>query len=232
MEFSSELIRGKIIRNYKNVILDIEIEERQIVPAFCFESENVKGFYDEGVDVYISKEPDSKRKVQYEVQLVNNLGGWVFVNPNYDEKLLIEAIKNGIVEGFENVSKISRVSKQDGLRYMKFKVLMIDGSEQYIDLYHIYRKEGGQVVFPSNLKLFERKALDEMQMLRQKGFGTIVILIVPRSDCLQVKFSWSYDQLAAAKIFDEAKNGLKFLCYGCKVSPDGISIDRKMEITH
>ena len=40
------------------------------------------------------------------------------------------------------------------------------------------------------------------------------------------------DPTSAAKIFDEAKNGLEFVCYGCKISKDGVSIANKLEILY
>ena len=57
-------------------------------------------------------------------------------------------------------------------------------------------------------------------------------MIVPRNDCIEAKFSWNLDPRAAAKIYDEAKNGLEFVCYGCKLDKNSVSIAEKMKILY
>ena len=65
-----------------------------------------------------------------------------------------------------------------------------------------------------------------------KGAETAVLLLATRMDCLAAKFSWEVNPIAAAKIYDEAKNGLKFFCYGCNIDNKSISITKKMKILY
>ena len=74
--------------------------------------------------------------------------------------------------------------------------------------------------------------IDEMKSKRQEGFETYVVMIVPREDCLKAKFVWNMNAKASAMLFEAAKNGLNFLCYGCKMTKNSIEIDRKMEIVY
>ena len=71
---------------------------------------------------------------------------------------------------------------------------------------------------------------EEMKKVRAQGYRTVVVLIVPRMDCLETLFSWTIDPISAARIYEEAKNGLEFVCYGCKLAKKSISISNKMNI--
>ncbi len=66
--------------------------------------------------------------------------------------------------------------------------------------------------------------------LRKKGHETYVFLIAPRIDTNSVKFVWNLDPIGAAKTYDEAKNGLKFVCYGCNLDINGIEISKRIRI--
>ena len=93
-------------------------------------------------------------------------------------------------------------------------------------------KIGDDVVFPSTINFFELEMFEELKRLRAKGADTYVFLIVPRNDCVQAKFVWNQDPIAAAKIYDEVQSGLKFCCYSCNVNQKSVSIAKKLKIVY
>lgn len=46
---------------------------------------------------------------------------------------------------------------------------------------------------------------EELAKLRRQGHKTVIFMLVPRQDCVEAKFSWNLDPVAAARIYDEAK---------------------------
>ncbi len=82
------------------------------------------------------------------------------------------------------------------------------------------------------VNFFELEMFEEMGYLRAKGYETYAFMIVPRADCQDIRFSWKYSPLAAAKIFDEAKNGLNFIGYGCNIDKKSVTLSHLMTIQY
>ena len=230
MEFAEKLIRGVITNNYKNLILDVQLRDDSIVSVFCSEYNGMKDIYTKGAEVFLSKTTDNRRRLKYECQIVNKGDGMVFVNPMYNEALFLEGIRKGIVNDFKGCAKMIRRRSDMSDKYNYFEFIAEDGTRTYVFLDNIYNKQGGYAVFPSGADFVTINLLNDMKELREKGVNTVIFKIVPRSDCLDVKFSWGMNQVAAAKVYDEAKSGLKFICYGCNVTTNSVEIDKKMKI--
>ena len=74
--------------------------------------------------------------------------------------------------------------------------------------------------------------LEELKKKLNEGAKACVFIIVPRQDCLSAKFLWNLNPVAAAAIFEAAKKGIDFVCYGCRIEKNRIEIDKKMEIIY
>ena len=125
-----------------------------------------------------------------------------------------------------------RVDGSFATRNINYELSNDAGEKCYVYLVGIYNKKGADVVFPTMLNFYEMELFDEMRRLREKGAETAAVLLVTRMDCLAAKFSWDVNPIAAAKIYDEAKNGLNFFCYGCNIDNKSISITKKMKILY
>ena len=124
------------------------------------------------------------------------------------------------------------IDLSEKINHIDFELSNDKGEKCYVFIANMYHKDKGSAIFPAQVSFFELQMFEEMHRLRRQGHKTKVFMIAPRQDCLDVRFSWSIDPVSAAKIFDEAKNGLEFICYGCKIDKKGISIGRKLNISY
>lgn len=232
MEFSDRLIRGEIVKSYKNLILDVRFREGNVVPVFCPEMDYMQSLYVPGTEVWVTKNRDQRRHLRYECQIVNSGGGLIMVNPNYADSLFLEAFEKGFIEELRDYEYADRVDGNFATRNINYVLTDDDGRKCYVYLVSIYNKKGPYVVFPSILNFYEMELFEELRQLRSKGHETAVILLTTRMDVMEAKFSWDINPMAAARIFDEAKNGLKFFCYGCNLDNKSISITKKMKILY
>lgn len=230
MEFGAELIRGEVVERYKRLIVDVKLQDGSVVSAFCSDDNLFPNLYVNGAEIWITKVPNQLRRLKYEVQIVNKGDGWVMVNQRDIPKLFAEAFKNRQMEDFVLYNKMRHLTVGDRLPHLDFELSNPD-EKCYVCLRPIYNKQDGKAVFPSKVSFLDMEMFEEMKSLRDKGFRTVVILVVPRMDCLETKFSWGIDPTSAAKIFEEAKNGLEFVCYSCKLDKKSISIADKMNIS-
>lgn len=232
MEFNDRLIRGVIVKSYKNLILDVKFREGNVVPVFCPEMDYMQSLYTPGTEVWVTKNRDQRRRLRYECQIINSGGGLIMVNPNYVDELFLEAFEKGLIEDLWEYKYADRVEGDFSTRNINFELSNDEGKKCYVYLISIYNKKGPYAVFPSTINFFEMELFDEFRQLRTQGHQTAVVLLTTRMDCVEAKFSWDINPMAAARIFDEAKNGLKFFCYGCNIDNKSISLTRKMKILY
>ena len=118
------------------------------------------------------------------------------------------------------------------LPHIDFELSNPQGEKCFVFVTNIYQKQGSSAVFPSEVNFFEFEMFEEMQQLRLKGFKTCVFMIVSRTDCYDIRFSWKLSPFAAGKIFEEAKNGLNFIGYGCNITKMSVTLSHNIPILY
>ncbi len=229
MDFNTDLIKAEVVGRYKRLIVDVKLRDDTVVPAFCSDDNLFPNLYVKGAEVWIAKIKSKFRKLRYEIYMVNKGDGLVMVNQRGNPKMFVEAFKNRVMEDFIQYSKIRHMVLADNLPHLDFELSNQD-EKCYVSLRPIYNKQDGRAVFPSKVNFLDMEMFEEMRRMRALGHRTVVVLIVPRIDCLETKFSWTIDPTSAAKIFEEAKSGLEFVSYGCNLDKKSITITNKMDI--
>ena len=233
MKFDEVLIGGEIIANYKNIIVDVLLDDGEKVAAFCPECNRGGRLYRLGARVLLGHSADKRRRVPFVCEMVDEGSGFVFVNYKYKNPLFAEAFKQGILDqDFGAYSYIREIKPGEELKYVNFELADDDGRKAYVYVVNVFNCQGGCAVFPSTINFFEIEMFEEMRKMRRFGHETFVFLMVPRGDCFQAKFVWSLDPVAAARFYDEGQDGLKFCCYRCVVDVAGVAVCEKVEILY
>ncbi len=230
MNIEKNLIRGEIVKRYNSLLMDVRLADGKIVSAFC-SSLKIGNICLSGNCVYLKEQP-RLRIVQYEIEFIGTKEGLILVNPTYKRRLFLEAFERGLIAELQDFSACRELSSSDALSYADFELTNKNHEKCVVFIENVYGKVGGYSAFPEGINFFEIEMFENLARLRKKGYRTIVFMIVPREDCAEAKFSWVLDPIAAAKIFDEAKNGLEFICYGCNVGTNNVTINRSMNILY
>lgn len=233
MEYKTQLITGTIKNIYKNIILDVELDDGNLCSAFCPEKDFKNQLYRPGGRVYLTRSGDIRRRVSHICQMVGRDNHLIFVNYKYKNTLFAEAFQKGVLQqDFGRYQYIREIKRGETLKCVNFELLNDAGERAYIYVVNIFNRQEDDVVFPSTINFFELEMFEEMRRLRENGSETFVCLLVPREDCQNARFVWGQDPIAAAKIYDEVKNGLKFCCYGCNVSETTVAVTEKKTILY
>ena len=233
MKFDDNLVSGEIVANYKNIIVDVVLDDGDEVSAFCPEQDFKNQLYKVGARVWLEPSAEKRRRVPFVCQLVDNGSGPIFVNYKYKNQMFLEAFKSGALDEVLGKYKyIREIQPREELKYVNFELIDGDHHQAFVYVVNIFNKQGTAVVFPSMINFFEIEMFAEMQKMRHQGAETIVFLMVPREDCAHIRFVWNQDPVAAAKIYDEVQNGLKFYGYRCEVSRQEVRLADKLEIMY
>lgn len=231
MDLNYELIKARVVNCYNSLIIDVKLSDDSIVPVFCASSEAV-ALCCKNLGVSIKRTENKSRKIKYELVYINRNEGVIFVEPSINRKLFIEAFEQKRLPDFAAYTDCRAIERDDHMFHIDFELSNNNGEKCFVFIENVYNKIGGFSVFPAGINFFELEMFEEMARLRALGHSTAVFMLVPRQDCTEAKFSWNLDPVAAAKIYDEAKNGLKFVCYGCILDKKSVSIAAKMKILY
>lgn len=231
MDYRHTLFPATVVKRYNSMIIDIKLSDESVVPAFCARRE-INSICTEGMDVLVKRSTNKNRIVKYKIEYINKNGHLIFTSPRYEERLFKEAFNNKVIKEFAKYTECRRTEQDDHLPHIHFELSNEKGDKCFVFIRTLYGYQGCKAVFPIDINFFEIEMLEEMRKLRARGFDTYVFMIVPQSNCNEAKFIWNVAPVAAAKLFEEAKNGLQFICYGCNVDKTNVSIAEKVEITY
>lgn len=231
MRYENELQKATVVGKYNGIIIDAQIEDGTVVSVFCA-AYDVAKMCVAGVEIYIRSDNSDNKKITYELEFVVSENGLIYGRPNNNNTLFEEAFNIGLLTEFVDYTECRRLEPDDHLPHIDFELSNSDGKKCFVFVTNVYNKFGSQAIFPMEVNFFELEMFEEMQKLRAKGYNTCAFIIVPRMDCQELKFSWKYSPLAAAKIFEEAKNGLNFIGYGCNVDKKSVSLSHSMPILY
>ncbi len=231
MQIEENLISAEIANVFNSLIIDVKLKDGTITPTFCPSSEVAK-FAVKGAKVCLSTLTDNSEKIKYQIEFLEQNGTLIYVNQGKIQTLFEEAFNSGKISELSEYSSCRYLNTEDRLHHIDFELSSKDGKKCYVFLETIYNKQNGYAVFPAGINFFEMAMFEELKRIKKQGHRTLIFMIVPRNDCIEAKFSWNLDPRAAAKIYDEAKNGLEFVCYGCKLDKNSVSIAEKMKILY
>lgn len=231
MQIEENLIPAEIVNVFNSLIIDVKLKNGSVVPVFCPSSE-VARFAAKGSEVQLKALKKNSERIKYEIEFLEQNGTLIYVNQGNMPALFAEAFNNGVLTELKEYSSCRYVNTEDRLHHIDFELSADNGRKCYVFIETIYNKQGGYAVFPAGINFFEIEMFEQLNRLKAQGHQTLVFMIVPRNDCIEAKFSWNLDPRAAAKIYDEAKKGLDFVCYGCKLDKKSVSIAEKMKILY
>ncbi len=231
VKISDTLIKAKVIGKCGGVILDAEFADNSVKPVFCSAYDVVQMCVPE-TSVYVRCDATKNRKVTHELELVEQNGALIYGRPNRNNDLFEEAFNVGALTEFASYTQCRRLEPDDHLPHVDFELSAADGAKCFVFVTNVYHKQGDSAVFPMEVNFFEMEMFEEMSLLREQGHKTCVFMIVPRADCREIRFSWKHSPLAAAKIFDAAKNGLNFVGYGCNITKKIVTISNLLPIVY
>ncbi len=231
MEYNHRLIKATVEKVYNNLIVDVRLENSQIVPAFCGATEIAQMCLPK-TTLWLKRTSRPGRVIKYNISFIKTPEGIIFANPRYNKDLFLEAFNNKKISEFAEYSKCKLLGSSDNFNGIDFELTAESGKKCFVFVAPVYNKANENVIFPTSINFFEINMMEEMKKRKQTGAETFVFMIAPREDCLNARFVWNRDANASAAYFEAAKNGLNFLCYGCKIGKNVIEINRKLEILY
>ena len=187
------------------------------------------GLLNKGNKVWVSKSSNPKRKLKYTLEIIEIEKKMVGVNTHLTNKIVLEALKQNKIKKLTEFKKIeTEVKFSDNTR---FDFLISSNKEKcFLEVKNVTLVRQKKIAeFPDAITSRGSKHFRELIKANKKGYKTYLLYLIQREDCESFKIAEDIDKNYKIAFNDATNNGIKILCYDCKLSNEEIRINKQIE---
>lgn len=231
MRFAAPLIPGRLERRYKRFFADVTLRDGETVTAHCPNPGSMLGLAEPGLEVWLSRSDNPKRKLAYGLELVAADGTLVGVNTGHPNRLVAEALEDGAIPelaGYDRLRREVRYGQNSRIDIL----LERDGAPDcYLEVKNVHlQRQPGLAEFPDSVTARGAKHLKELTAMVEAGQRAVMFYLVQRDDCeafaTAADIDPGYDRALRAAL----DAGVEALCYACCVTPEEIRLARRLPL--
>ena len=230
MEFPCPLRRATLIRRYKRFLSDHRLDDGATVTAHVANPGAMTGLLDEGAETWLSPAANPKRKLAYSWELVRSGAGLVGVNTGRPNRLAEEAIAAGAIPALAGYDTMRREVAYGARSRVDLLLETAGRPPCYVEVKNVHLKRGTRAAFPDSVTARGTRHLRELAAVAEGGARAAMLYIVQREDCGRFTLAADIDPAYAAAFARARASGVEALAYACRLSPEGIAVDRPLPI--
>jgi sugar fermentation stimulation protein A len=237
MKFSTPLIEGRLIQRYKRFLTDVQLPSGEIVVAHCANSGSMLSVKDPGSRVWLSPAADPNRKLRYTWELIEVGNGLVGINTGLPNRIVAEAIADGLIPELTGYPVLKREQKYGKNSRIDILLEGPDRPPCYVEVKNVTLKrqgdkhqEGDLAEFPDSVTARGAKHLKELTDIVAAGGRAVMFYLVQRTDCRRFSVAADLDPAYGEGLTAAMAAGVEALCYGCRISPDAITVAESLTL--
>jgi sugar fermentation stimulation protein A len=231
MKFKNKLIASKFQKRYKRFFADVE-SKGKILISHCANSGSMLGLLDKNNQAWVSPSDNVKRKLKYTLEIINDGKSNVGVNTHFANKIITEALTNKKIKELKIYNNFTPEVKYGKNSRFDFQ-LINKNTKAFLEVKSVtLSRNKGVGEFPDAVTSRGLKHLNELRDAIKHGYKSYLIYLVQREDCNSFQIAKDIDPDYYKAFTDAKKNGVKFLCYSCKVNSKEIYINKSIKILY
>jgi len=235
MRFPSPLVRGRLIQRYKRFLADIELDDGSVITAHCPNPGAMLGLNMPGLTVWLSRSPNSQRKLAYTWELVEVPGKTegefvtVGLNTMHPNRLVAEALALDLIPELAGYASVRREVNYGTNSRVDFLLESEDRPPCWLEIKncHLMRRLG-LAEFPDCVAARSSKHLRELAAMVEEGHRAVALFVVQRMDCEGFSACGELDPVFARTLDEVAARGVEVLVYACEMAETGVVITRRL----
>jgi sugar fermentation stimulation protein A len=231
MKFKKKLLQGTLIKRYKRFFVDIKYQDRTIT-AHCPNPGSMMGLLDKGNGVSFSKSDNLKRKLKYTLEMVEVDKTLVGINTQLTNKIVLEALNQKKIKSlikFNNIKTEVKFSDKTRFDFLIFN----NNKKCFLEVKNVTLVREKEIAeFPDSITSRGTKHLKELISAKKKGFESYILYLIQRENCGSFKIAKDIDKEYKTVFTEALKNGVKVLCYDCKLNNEEIKLNNKINYEH
>ena len=235
MKFTTPLIRGRLVQRYKRFLFDARLDDGTAITGTCANTGSLMGLKDAGTVIWMSEHDGPTRKYAHVWELCEvDLGAGpsiVGINTSHPNRLVAEAIETGGIAELAGYGSLRREVKYG--KNSRIDILLEDEARgrAYVEIKNVHMmRRHGFAEFPDSITARGAKHLAELSDMVADGHRAVMVYLIQRTDAESLSLARDVDP-TYGKAFDAAvKAGVECLAYDCRMSPEEITVDKRVPI--
>jgi sugar fermentation stimulation protein A len=233
MQFPQPLERGLLVARYKRFFADVAMDDGRAVTAHCPNPGAMLGLNTPGLPCWLSRSDDPKRKLAHTLELVEAGGGLVGINTMHPNRLVAEALAEGLIPELAGYGVARREVKYGAASRVDFLLTepAVPGAAERVWLEvkncHLSRTPG-LAEFPDCVAARSARHLRELEAMVAAGDRAVALFVVQRTDCEAFSACRDLDPVFAAGLERAAEAGVEVLVYACEMGLAEVRVGRRL----
>ena len=227
MKFKERLLQGTLIKRYKRFFVDIKYKNK-IITGHCPNSGSMMGLLNKGNKVWFSRSNNPSRKLKHTLEIIEVEKKMVGINTLLTNKIVLDALNQKKIKNlaeFDNIKTEVKFSDKT-----RFDFLISNNKEKcFLEVKNVTLVRNDKIAeFPDAVTSRGTKHLKELIAAKKKGYESCLLYLIQREDCKTFKIANDIDQEYKIAFNMAIKNGVRILCYDCKLSNEEIILNNQI----
>ena len=233
MRFPTPLVPARLIRRYKRFLADAVLEDSgHEVTAHCPNPGAMLGLAEPGMRIWLEPNDDPKKKLKHGWRLVelgeSHLAG---IDTGVPNRVVREALERWGVPGLGAYDHVRPEVRYGRKSRVDFLLTGGGARDTYVEVKNVHlRRFSDLAEFPDCVTARGARHLDELADMVALGHRAVMFYLVQRTDCARFALARDLDP-AYALTFDRARQaGVEVMCYGTRISTEGVTLGPKIDL--
>ena len=228
MKFKERLLQGTLVKRYKRFFVDIKYKN-EIIVCHCPNSGSMMGLLNRGNKVWFSETSNPNRKLKYTLEIIEIRKKMVGINTLLTNKIVLEALSHRKINSLIKFNNIKSEAKfSDNTRFDFF--LSNNKEKCFLEVKNVTLiREKKIAEFPAAITSRGTKHLEELCNAKKMGYQSYMLYLIQRDDCDSFKIAKDIDEEYKIAFDMALKNGVKILCYDCKLNNEEIKLNKQID---
>jgi sugar fermentation stimulation protein A len=227
------MVRGTLVSRYKRFFADVRLDDGREVTAHCPNPGAMLGLNTPGLVAWVSGDDNPRRKLAWTLELVEADGGLVGINTLHPNRLVAEALAEGVIPELAGYALVRREVRMGEASRVDFVLEDPDRPRCWLEVKNCHlRRAGSLAEFPDCVAARSARHLRELTARVAEGDRAVQLFVIQRTDCESFAACADLDPAYAAGLDAAAAAGVEVLCYGCDIAWDTVRIARRIPWVH
>lgn len=236
MKFHPAFEQGQLLKRYKRFLTDVRLPDDNQITIHCPNTGSMKNCLAPGEPVWFSTSDNPKRKYPNTWEVATTPSGHLAgINTGRANALVVEAIESGVVTELQGYQQLKTEVKY-GEERSRIDILLSDDDQPdcYVEVKNVTlldELEPGLGLFPDSVSDRGRKHLRELMAMVAQGHRAVLFYCVQHTGIERVKAADLIDPKYAQTLAQAVEAGVEVLAYGAEISPEEITLNRRLEFS-
>lgn len=218
---------ARFLRRLNRFVVEAELDGRTVT-AHLHDPGRLTEILTPGADIFLRPTEDARRRTPFTVALARTNNVLVSVDTSLPNRFLDRCLRAGALYEFRDYI-VARREAPYGRSRFDFH-LMAAGVDMLLEVKSVTLVRDGRALFPDAPTRRGARHLEELAAAARDGFVGTVLFLVQRPDAIVLSPHRAMDPVFARALTRGFRQGLEILAYTCRVSLDGMALDRRIPV--